>query len=345
MRKFLLLPLFALILAACSNEFDVTAPWKEIPVVYAILSASDSVNYIRVEKAFLDPEKGADQLAQIADSIYYPANAISVFLERVSNQQRWPLERVDGALEGIIRDPGTFATSPNWLYKIKAPIGTLTPGEQFRLIIKRADGNADITAVTTIPNNFIFQSPNPADIPPKIGFLPDKTSEVRWRADANAAYFNVTMHIRFREENASAQVQYRRTIQWDVLKNVGRKNVITQIGGQPYYTSSGEIAANDFFKLLADSIPPADPGRFRYFDGIDLTLEGGGSEILEYQNTANANAGITGSEIITTYTNLSEGFGIFTSKNRSRLLNTRVSEQTIDAMNDLVLTKPLNFRR
>ena len=80
-KLLLLLPVLALILSQCSNDFDVTADWKEIPVVYAFLNPKDSAHYIRVEKAFLDPETSAYTIADIADSLYYPADAIAVFIE------------------------------------------------------------------------------------------------------------------------------------------------------------------------------------------------------------------------------------------------------------------------
>ena len=115
MKRLLLLLPVLIFLASCSNEFEVAAPWKEVPVAYAILSPKDTAYYVRVEKAFLDPETNALQTALIPDSIYYPENAITVWLERTSNQSRVQLVRVDGTKEGIIRDPGTFATDPNWL--------------------------------------------------------------------------------------------------------------------------------------------------------------------------------------------------------------------------------------
>ncbi|MCC7244082.1 MAG: hypothetical protein IT269_00265, partial [Saprospiraceae bacterium] len=59
MQKLLFLPLLALLVASCSNDFDVAAPWKEIPVVYGLLSPQDTAHYIRIEKAFLDASEGA----------------------------------------------------------------------------------------------------------------------------------------------------------------------------------------------------------------------------------------------------------------------------------------------
>ncbi|MEL6943471.1 MAG: hypothetical protein AAFO82_12445, partial [Bacteroidota bacterium] len=56
---------------ACSNELELTAPWKNIPVIYGVLNEADRVQYIRVEKAFLDESTNALDLAKNVDSVYY----------------------------------------------------------------------------------------------------------------------------------------------------------------------------------------------------------------------------------------------------------------------------------
>ncbi|MBK8555265.1 MAG: hypothetical protein IPL65_05590 [Lewinellaceae bacterium] len=83
MRKlWILAPVFGLLLSTCSNDFEITAPWKSYPVVYAFLSAQDTAHYVRIEKAFLSPDKSALAVAQIADSLYYPVDAINVYLQK-----------------------------------------------------------------------------------------------------------------------------------------------------------------------------------------------------------------------------------------------------------------------
>lgn len=332
-----MLPLAALMTQACSNDFEVAAPWKEIPAVFAILSPRDTAHYVRVEKAFLDPETNALQIAQIADSLYYPVNAIDVYLERGSNGQRYQLHRVDGNLEGYVRQGGIFATQPNWLYKTKE---TLLEGETYRFIMIRADGNPDVTAETTLPATFEFQSPNPAQIPPKISFIRNTTTAVSWRTDANGVYFKVNMQIRYHEETPGGALIGRDTLHWAAVANVERGS--NQVANGKY-KGEAKISSEAFYNFLVENIPAASD-RFRYFDGIDITIEGGGKEIKEYQETAAANSGLTGAEVIPVYTNLSEGFGLFTGKNRSTLNKIQVSQETINAMNEQSPTKDLNFQ-
>ena len=343
MKKLLmLLPVVAL-LAGCTNDFDVAAPWKEIPVVYAILSAKDTAQYVRIEKAFLDPQTGAYEIAQIADSLYYPADAITVYLQRASNNSRVQLTRVDGNLEGFPRRSGIFATQPNWLYKVQTPAGQgLAVSEKYRLIIQRADGKPDITAETIIPGDFTFTTPNQQQTPPLLNFLNTQTTTVAWRSDVNAAYFNGTFLIRYRDEAPNGTVLARRTLTWEAFKNQPNSGVVNSNG---QVAGKVELVSEAFFRFLADSIPPvANNEIFRYFELSDLTLEGGGKEIQQYLSTISVASGITSAETIPTYTNISEGFGIFTGKNTTTLKNVRIETKTVDAMNNNILTVDLNFR-
>ena len=59
---------------------------------------------------------------------------------------------------------------------------------------------------------------------------------------------------------------------------------------------------------------------------------------------ASASGGITGAEVIPNYSNMSEGFGLFMSKNSTTLTNVRLKPETVKDMNLLDITKPLNFR-
>lgn len=340
MKKLLfLLPVVALLIQACSNDFEVTAPWKEVPVVYAILAPHDTAQYIRVEKAFLDPEVSSLEIAQIADSLYYPANAISVYLERTKDGQRIQLQRVDGNLEGYVRKSGIFATHPNWLYKTKEQIFA---GESYRLLIVRTDGKPDITAVTTIPNDFSLVKPSPLSIPPLISFRRDNSADVEWRTDEQGVFFKISFSIRYRENAPNGSLIKRDTLHWIPAPNVKRTEE-TPGAGSNNYKGIFTISTESFYRFLVENIPAASD-RFRAFEGIDITLEGGGAEIERYLETASANAGITGAEVIPTFTNISEGFGIFTAKNQIILNKVRVSPETVQDMNKQSPERDLNFQ-
>ncbi|MBL7826806.1 MAG: DUF4249 family protein [Saprospiraceae bacterium] len=340
MRSLVLLLLVAVVLSNCSNDFDVAAPWKEVPIVYAILSPKDTAHYVRIEKAFLDPEASALEIAQIADSLYYPDNSITVWLERPATNSRVQLHRVDGNLEGYVRDQGIFADQPNWLYKLKPPVGqNLTPGETYKLVIVRNDGREDITAQTTLPKDFVITRPNPTDIVRKISFAYSTTSTVDWRTDENGYFFNITYILPYREEAPDGTTLLRDTLVWQAARNVEREETTVSQGT---YKGTKDIAGSQFFKFLAEQLQPTS--NFRYFEKGFIYLEGGGREIKEFNVTAAANSGLTGAEVYPVYTNVSEGFGLVTGKNLFKMGNIQISEATIDSMFYHPLTQGLKFR-
>lgn len=336
MKKLLyVLPFVGLFWSACKNDFDVAAPWKEIPVVYAMLSPDDTAHYVRVEKAFLDEDKSAIEISKIGDSLYYPENAITVYIVRVSNADRLLLKRVDGVKEGLIND-----TQPRWLYKLPTNLNNkILPGEKYRVEIERADGKSKVTGETTIPKDFGFTSPIPANFPRAVSFEFENGTDFQWRSDVNGLYFNLTMKVRYREEAPDGTVLLRRTIEWTPVINVARSDI-----GAPNYLGKANVSQQRFFQMLADSIPPIGVDRFRYFELGDIVLEGGGYEIGEFLKIAAAANGITGAEVIPTYTNLSEGYGLVTSKNKVELDGIRITAKTVEAMRSHPLTGLLGFK-
>jgi hypothetical protein len=339
LRYFATLLVGAFLVNACSNDFELTSDWKEIPVVFAILNPSDAYHYVRIEKAFLDPKRNALEVAQIADSLYYPEEAISVFIRQKSTTTLYPLSRVDGNLVGIKRDSGIFAGTPNWLYRISSNDlpGGLREQFEYELIIKRMNGLPDITATTIIPKSFQIVSPNPTNTPPVISFVGKAPTTFRWTHDNNAVFFNVTLTIPYREIDANTGAIIRRdTIVWRPVNNLPAVDGGNSIALVPGY---------DFYEMLDDEITTPRDGRVRVFGTtVGITVEGGGREIREYLLTAEANSGLTGAEIVQTYTNLSEGFGVFSAKSIKTLSTYRFSEITLDSIRAYSKTRELNFK-
>jgi len=83
--------LFVLVLTflfwSCKNDLDLNAPYKEIPVVYAVLSPQETRHMIRINKSFLT-EQDAYQVAQITDSVCYNEGELEVKLDRFVNSKQ-----------------------------------------------------------------------------------------------------------------------------------------------------------------------------------------------------------------------------------------------------------------
>lgn len=336
------LPVTALLLlfsfSSCSTDFQLEADWEDIPVVYAFLSIQDTAHYIRVEKAFLEPGGDARAIAQIADSLYYDEDQISVRIEKTGTGQSYLLERVNGDAEGYPREAGVFAAAPNYLYKIRAEEIDLEGGERIRLVIDRGEDLDEVTAVTdmmgvVLPRN---TSPgSPITFWPYIGNL-----NFSWSVADNdpSRIFDLRLFIHYLEVNPAAPDQpERKTLEWVVDREILRGSL-----SQDRFTV--EVRGESFYKFIGDAIEPTVT-RERIFEGFDIQVASAGQELVDLNRVMDANTGITSSQAIPVYTNLSEGRGIFTSRYVALREGLELKGEALDSLIGGIYTEALNFRR
>ncbi|MEM1319849.1 MAG: hypothetical protein AAGG75_06300 [Bacteroidota bacterium] len=332
----LLLLVLVFLGSACSNDFDLVDEWQDIPIVYGLLSPQDEAHYIRVEKAFLDPETSALVIAQNPDSLYYQNAAVQ--LENLVTGEIIDLERVDGNEEGLEREEGIFATSPNYLYKFTlGPDERLEGGSRYRLTINRGDNLPLVTAETTILEDFSTTRPNM--VRPLEWADYNTTQKVLWRAEPNAFIFDVRLLIHIQEEDPNNPSELiPRTLDWLVVKNLRKDESVD--GTQQLRL---EISGRDFYNFIGAELSDGANVR-RFFVSYDYVIDAGGVELRDFLDLGNANTGITSSQIIPTYTNLSEGRGLFTSRNSFTFEGFTLTSNSLDSLKFGEFTKDLNFQ-
>lgn len=323
------LVLFSLLLLACNNDLDLVTDWQDIPVVYAVLSRSDDVHYIRVEKAFLDPVTSALEIAGRPDSLFYQQAVVQ--LEEVGTGKIFNLERVQYQLP---RESGIFAQSPNILYQISSDQLHLQANEEYKLILNRGDNLPLVTAQTTVIGNYQFVQSNPSD---PIDWQYNRDVNISWRSDETAAaFFDLNVIIRYRESPSGNSGEWiDKELIWPVVKNLARdeRNSIR---------TAVKVPGIEFYRFIGANLQDF-PGGQRIFMGLDLQLLAGGQELFNYINIGQANRGITSAQEIPTYTNLSEGFGVFSSSYEVRKANIGISPTSLDSLQNGQFTKNLNF--
>src|SRR6478672_336792 len=77
----------AVLLSSCSTDFDIAADYEEVMLVYGILDAREPVQYVRVQRGFLDKERSALDFSSNPDSIFYPVEQLEVKLVRISDNR------------------------------------------------------------------------------------------------------------------------------------------------------------------------------------------------------------------------------------------------------------------
>lgn len=314
------------LLSACSNELVVVDKWKDIPVVWGLLNKSDTAHYIRVEKAFLDPTTSAFDIALIPDSLYY-TNAV-VTLKRVNNGQVFTLERVDGTLEGYPRRDGIFASTPNYLYKIKANVINLVVGEKYEFGLQKGDGSATVVAQTIVLPKPVLRTPTPTQTLP---FLPRSSYKFDWNDIPDAGIFDLRLVFHYRERSdTTGSIFTPKSFVWTVENSIQGSD-LTLPDGAEFFNAIKANIEEDFHKT-------------RGFDSLDIVLWVGGTELEEFIKITKANDGLTSTQDIPKFTNLSEGFGIFTSRNVSYNTGFLLTDRSLDSLKNGSITKTLNFK-
>jgi hypothetical protein len=310
---------------SCDNELVVTDEWKDIPVVWGLLNKSDTAHYIRVEKAFLDPTTSALDIARIPDSLYYETATVS--LKRVNTDQVFTLQRVNGDLEGYPREGGIFAETPNYLYKIKANVINLVVGESYQFILDRGDGTPPVTAETIILPKPVLRNPNPGSL---LTFKRNSLFTFMWNEMPDAGIFDIKLKFHYSERTPATGNQFfPKEFEWSVVRNLETRE----------YKMDGV----DFYNTVKSKIQ-ADIEATRHFDSLDIIVWAGGKELATFIKITQANTGITSTQDIPEYTNLSEGVGIFSSRNVSYYTGFQLSNQSLDSLKNSSITKTLNFQ-
>lgn len=330
MKNFSYLVLVTLFFSACTTDFQLEGEWKDIPVVYGFISVTDTAHYVRVEKAFLEPGGDANKIAQIPDSLYY--DHATVQIKNIDTGEIFDLEKVDGNLEGYQRDAGVFANAPNYLYKIKAEQAGFEGGENIQIIVNTGNDEKLIKGETKVLEPIVPSE----NLPNQSLALDDydRILTIQWGHGEETKIFDLRMIVRYKESVPNTSDYVDKSVEWLLDRRLLNDDKRTK--------SSFKFAAEEFYKFLGQAIDE-NPAVERTNLRVDINIVGGGAEFLEYLTISDANLGITSSNQVPVYTNLSEGYGIFTSKGFAAREGLYLNVVALDSLESGIYTKLLNF--
>ena len=313
--------IFISVFASCSTDVDMYAEYKDVAIIYAMLNPRVDTNYVKVTRAFCgtnDNHIDANEVALIYDSSNYPGK-LDVRIIELKNTHGGPYEPThrEFVLDTLTihnKEEGAFYAPHQLVYYTTEQFNTGANGSnyKYRLIIVKPDGDT-VTAQTSMVGNEEF-----AIVSGSANFQINHTDDmgkILFKADGSASLYDIKIQFNYREQLAGQEMKY--------------KNVSRSFGTKPLYdfqkvdnssnTYYQEYSLNWLFNALANVIGgdtivnPNHPNVVRYFDDFVISISAGGDELNYYYiaNQAQLNSPIA---LVSTYTNIDGGYGLFSSR-------------------------------
>ncbi len=327
-KRLLILALVAVLVPACSNDFELFTDKEDIPVVYGLLTKSEDNQFVRLERAFLDKDQSARVIAGEPDSVFYDDAVVE--LVHLPTGDRFEMERINAADIGLPRDEGDFPTDPNFLYSIDSEVINLIGGDTYGIEVSREGDDIIAYSEAEIIGDLRILTPSDPTIQ-RLNYQGSSSQRIRWREASEAEFFNVRIRFNYEERSPATEGEWvQNDLLW-VASNRVRSNTITLIG-------------DDFLQFIGNSLTE-DPTIDRRFRSIDIRLDAVGSELAAYIEVGLANLGITSSNEIPLYTNIDGGLGVFSSTNFTEVQGFNLTSNAIDSLVEGRFTEQLNFIR
>ena len=326
---------------ACKPDFNLNAPYKDVPVVYGILNYQDSINYVKIYKGFQAKDGSAFIDAQNPDSIYYYNDIIVVLEEYDANDKR--TTRPDIPLNfthDFPRDSGIFYYDAERI--IYFTLETIKKEMSYNIKITNKHNKNITQGKTLIVNDFWIANNS------SMMNLVSPTASITFTAAPNAAENGYEIHVNFKY--FEVDIQTKQVLKIDKIT----KNICPHVGEIFSVNKQNElykVFTSTFYEDIATHVKP-NPNVFRYAgtptSSACIEVEGWavGDALFNFLLSNKPTSSFI--QINDTYTNLtaSEGmvYGFFSSRVRSPKRELGITRASEDSLVLGSKTRHLNFR-
>jgi len=332
MKKLLILLALPALLVSCSTDFDTTADYKEVMVVYGLLNQYDSVQYIKVNKAFLG-EGNALIMAEQSDSINY-ADILDVTLDKIDNgtvTATYPLQ-FDTT---VPRDPGVFHNPYQVLYKLSGH--PLSVNSQYKVNIRNTVSGTVAYSQTAILGNSLLDEPDSID---KFNFTSALYPSVQLVPAARGKIYNMTLRFHYTETENGSGITTAKYFDWKFNDQVVEPSTVTQIRyvvpGPDFYYMVGQNIPIDTHVTRGVGIPSQANGW-----PLQVFITAGSEDLYRYMQLTAPSSSVVQER--PQFSNIQNGIGLFTG----RLDYAAFRDMTVSsklALDTSQYTKDLNFQ-
>ncbi|MDR9399100.1 hypothetical protein [Salibacter sp.] len=342
----------SLAFTGCDDEIDITAPQKEVPVVYAIFNQNENTHYVKVNR-LLQGDRSFDELAKDRSIAEYEDVKVEIvettytseFNEEVDRQNARYIECTP--VEVTNKDSGTFYYPNQKVYQYEED-DTLKMNEDnvYGVRITLPSGE-EVTGFTPLVRT-TSSTVKPGICRPQnlTGCVVDFGSRSSTTQNEFSAYSIVVTQPGFcRSFETSLTFRYREVIDGqlsdpkDIVVDLGKETFESTYdprGGQAPASRTVRFVSDRFYQIIADRVPDLDdsPGvEKRILDSAFINVEFASEDLELYTQVSQPSESLL--EDKPPFTNLKGGgIGVVGSRNSVEIklpLSTRTQEELVNA--------------
>lgn len=303
---FLILPFSILaILQSCKTDFDINAPYDDIPVIFGALDQRVDTQYVKINKTY----QGT------GDNTTYASINDSVLFENLS-------ATIDEELNGVVTnsyslqeqwvkniDDGIFNTDSQKVYYF-VPNGSLNSEATYKLSVNIDEGRKSVSAETGLVGSFDFVSTFKIQAHAGLSLASTNgsynTIPMRWTTASGASKYETGLVVYFNEHNQNGVEE--KSISW----SLGNTTSLTTDGGEEL---TKEIAGDGFYKIIAAKLENYENEANvtkRVFTRVEFFVAAAGEDLSTYIGVNETSNSIVSDR--PTFSNIDGGLGIFSSR-------------------------------
>ncbi|HSY75953.1 MAG TPA: hypothetical protein VK890_03805 [Bacteroidia bacterium] len=318
MRKslvFLTISALVIYMSACNTKLNVQAPYKHITVVYGLMDQNDTAHYIRVNKAY-EGAGDAYTMGKVFDSIYYPANQISVTLQDYNSSGVFMGNITLTPDSSIPVPPGIFSYPKQILYKTKA---ALNVNDTYNLIVFNEKTQQTLTGSTTLLQDASFLPGTLGSTNLPMSFFEASPSKILWSSSLNGRIYQMVFRFYYNETGTANPGE--KYIDWIFTPQTAS----TILGGA---TMEYDYTGEGFLQQVRTNIQPI-AGAHRRSDSIQVIFTTGSDDFNTYIQISQPSLGID--QDPPSYSDVKNGIGIYTSRH-TQIITKQLTIATHDSL-------------
>lgn len=297
--------LSSIFLTSCNDKVELVGDFTETAIVYGLLNKSESIHFIKINRAFIGPGNSLE-IAQIPDSSYFDQvdATVTEFIGGVQTRE-WTL--IDTLIENKDTDGVFYAPTQKLYYFATTSTSPLVDNATYKLHISINGGLFEVNGQTEIisglytaaeEQNFRFNFVDDPGIYTQKGLLV---------STGNSYIVNTTLKVNFEEIRSSLSDTTIKSFTWKLgeTPTTPNQSISFNMNGKTFYELVKSNATND---------PLIDKRRMK---SVEVIATGGTLDLYNYMLVNQPSSSLAQNK--PTYTNLtvSDGFrviGIFTSR-------------------------------